>query len=230
METNPKSFACIFDMDGVLVDNREYHKQAWAQFLDTYCKGKTFDYEELMLQFFGKTNQRIFECIFDKTMDGDELAMWEDRKEELYRAGISSHIVPVAGLIDFLHELKDAEIPSGIGTSGPMKNVQFVLDKFVAHQFFSGITDSNQVERGKPHPEVYLLTAEKLGVAPKRCIVFEDSFSGIQAGLNAGMTVVGIATEHSPERLIQAGASLAVRDFTEIRLADIHSLVEKLDR
>lgn len=222
-----RPFACIFDMDGVLVDNREYHKQAWAQFIDKYCSDRHFDYEELMVQFFGKTNQRIFEYLFDRTMDGDELALWEDRKEDLYRTGINTQIVPVAGLIEFLHELKNESIPTGIGTSGPMKNVQFVLDKFVAHQFFSAITDGNQVERGKPDPEVFLRTAQKLGVDPSRCIVFEDSFSGVQAGLNAGMTVIGIATEHSVERLLHAGATVAAKDFTEISLRDIKAIVER---
>ena len=226
METFPKPFACIFDMDGVLVDNREYHKQAWAQFIDTYCGDKKFDYEELMVQFFGKTNQKIFEFLFDRKMEGNELALWEDRKEELYRVGINTDIVPVPGLIEFLHSLKATNIPTGIGTSGPMKNVQFVLDKFVAHQFFSAITDGNQVERGKPDPEVFLRTAQKLGTDPHRCIVFEDSFSGVQAGLNAGMTVVGIATEHSVELLLHVGATIAVRDFTEINLEKVYSLLK----
>ncbi len=226
METFSKPFACIFDMDGVLVDNREYHKQAWAQFIDTYCTNKQFDYEELMVKFFGKTNQKIFEYLFDKTMDGNELEMWEDRKEVIYRTNINTKIVPVGGLIEFLHSLKNAHVPTGIGTSGPMKNVLFVLDKFVAHQFFTAITDGNQVEHGKPDPEVFLLTAKKLGVEPRRCIVFEDSISGVQAGLNAGMTVVGIATEHSIERLISVGATIAVKDFTKINIEDVYSLLK----
>lgn len=217
-------FACIFDMDGVLIDNREFHKQAWASFLQQYGNKESFDYELLMQQFFGKTNQKIFEFLFDKEISSQELAYWEDVKESMYRHIIDSHIVPLNGLLPFLQIIQQQNIPTGIGTAGPMANVKFVLNKIGAEPFFTAITDSNQIKNGKPDPEVFLLTAQKLGVAPQSCIVFEDSFSGIQAGLNAQMKVVGVATEHSKTVLLQKGCAMAITDFTEISVTDLQTL------
>lgn len=213
--------ACIFDMDGVLVDNRAYHKQAWSRYIEKHCSGSNFDYEQLMHQFFGKTNQKIFEHIYQRTITTEELLRLESEKEALYRDLYSSAIKPLPGLVGFLEELKQHKIPIGIGTSGPMENVLFVTEKTGVAEYFSAVTDANQVENGKPDPEVFLKTADKLKVKPENCVVFEDSISGIEAGIRAGMTVIGICTEHNQQTLLKAGAHKAFADFSAITIRSL---------
>lgn len=216
--------ACIFDMDGVLLDNREYHKKAWSEFLKKYTNKENFDYEKIMSEFFGRTNLKIFEYLFDKNISTEELAYWEDVKESLYREITAPVITPLPGLIPFLQNLHDNKIPIAVGTSGPLENVNFVLDAFNIKNLFSAIVDSNQVSKGKPDPEVFLKCAEQLNITSGQCIVFEDSFSGIEAGIAAGMKVVGVATEHTQAILLQKGATVAINDFRETDIEKISAL------
>jgi len=205
-------------MDGVLVDNRAFHKMAWSRYLQMHCGKTDFDYEGLMQQFFGKTNQKIFEYIYQRPLSANELRQFESEKELLYRELYKNDIAPLKGLLLFLKKLENRKIAMGIGTSGPMDNVAFVTEATGTARYFSAITDANQVQNGKPDPEVYLKTAEKLHVAPEQCVVFEDSISGVQAGINAGMSVVGVCTEHPPRVLADVGAIFSVDDFSAIDL------------
>lgn len=209
-------------MDGVLLDNREYHSQAWAVFLERYSDKSEFYYEDLMRQFFGKTNQRIFEYLHGRILSAQELAYWEDVKESIYREIISDYVMPLNGLPEFLQTLLQNNIPMGIGTSGPMANVEFVTGKMNIKQYFSEVVDANQVTNGKPDPEIFLTVAQRLGVQAKNCVVFEDSISGVQAGINAGMKVVGVTTEHPDTVLLEQGAKFCIADFSGITLEQLY--------
>ena len=125
----------------------------------------------------------------------------------MIRPHVNESLVP--GIREFLARHRD--LPLGIATNAELPNVDFVLDETGLRPFFRVIVDGHQVSNPKPHPEIYLRVADELGVNPAECVVFEDSHTGVQAGLAAGMRVVGISTTHDD----LAGVALAVRDFTD---------------
>ncbi|HLH19468.1 MAG TPA: beta-phosphoglucomutase family hydrolase [Bryobacteraceae bacterium] len=183
--------ALIFDMDGVIVDSNPTHRRAWELFNRRYGLETT---EAMHQRMYGKHNADIVRDYFGPDLDDAEVAARGAAKEALYRelagAGIEQMLVP--GVRAFLEEHRAR--PMGVGSNAEPANVEFVLERSGLRPFFRTVVDGHQVRRPKPDPEVFLLVAERLGAAPANCIVFEDSPTGVQAALAAGMKVVGIRT------------------------------------
>ncbi|MDO9254641.1 MAG: HAD family phosphatase [Bacteroidales bacterium] len=189
----------IFDMDGVIVDNAVWHLEAFAEFGKRHGLVQT---KEEYTKYFGNTNQTIMNSLFNTQLSSDKLIALAEEKEIIYRELYRPFILPVEGLPAFLENASDQAIPIALATSAPKENVDFTLDLTGLRKYFSIISDASMVKHGKPDPEIYLLTAAKLGVQPSDCIVFEDSIAGIQSALSAGMRVIGVATTHKPEELL----------------------------
>jgi len=189
----------IFDMDGVIVDNAVWHLEAFAEFGKRHGLVQT---KEDYTKYFGNTNQTIMDSLFNTHLSFDKLDTLSKEKEAIYRELYRPFIQPVEGLPAFLKNASDQAIPIALATSAPKENVDFTLDSTGLKKYFNIISDASMVKRGKPDPEIYLLTAAKLGVQPSDCIVFEDSIAGIQSALSAGMRVLGVATTHKPEELL----------------------------
>ena len=219
-KTAAKAFAVIFDLDGVIVDNMGYHKRAWEIFIKKHNPGLAM---EDFSRHFGRTNRDLVPLVFGRTLSEEEVAVYGEEKEALYRRLYAEHIAPLPGLLNFLRELKEKHVRAVIATSAPKKNLDLVLDGLGIRPWFDALVDASEVEKGKPDPEIYLKAAQKVGRAPEVCIVFEDSRAGIQAGLNAGMKVVGVATTLPPEKL--SGTHLVISDFREISVARLERLV-----
>ena len=168
----------IFDMDGVLVDNRDAHIEAFEIICRKY--GVPFDREKFM-PTFGMTNDLILERLMPeviKTTDWKKIAV---EKENIYREIFERTIAPAKGLVDFLKALKKEGYKTAVGSSGNTPNVNFVLDRCGIAGYFDAIANGDMITRGKPDPEVYLLAAKKLELAPGECIVVEDAPVGIRA-------------------------------------------------
>jgi HAD superfamily hydrolase (TIGR01509 family) len=189
----------IFDMDGVIVDNHKWHLEAWVEFGKRHGLKTT---PEEFLSSFGSTNHLIMNSLFDGKITEEDIVALGIEKETLFRTLYRPFIKPVDGLPAFLQYAHENGIPIALATSAPSENVKFTLEALGLERYFDVITDSAMVSRGKPDPQVYLLTAAKLGVQPSDCIVFEDSVPGIQSALNAGMRVIGVATTHKTEELL----------------------------
>lgn len=211
------SFGVVFDMDGVLVDTNPYHKTSLREFCAKY--GYHFSDEELIKRIYGRTNNEWITNLFGPLPKEKLLALGEE-KEKMFRAIYKDVIEPVAGLESFLKKLSHQKIPCAIGTSAPRSNVDFVLDNTGLRKYFSVILDQAHVEHGKPNPEIYLKTAQALNLPAAQTIVFEDSFSGIEAAQRAGARVVGVTTTHSPAELKHC--DLIIPDFTRL---EVESLV-----
>ena len=188
----------IFDMDGVIVDNHQFHFDAFVEFGKKHNINLT---REGFNPNFGKTNSEIMKAIFGSHINEAEIKALADEKEQLYRDIYKPHIKPAKGLTEFLENAVSRGIPVAMATSAPTENVVYTLAETGLGKYFDMITDSSMVTRGKPDPEVYLKTAERLGVQPSECTVFEDSFAGIEAAKAAGMRVIGLATTHSKAEL-----------------------------
>lgn len=213
--------AVLFDMDGVIVDSNPFHKLAFQKFLKKHNKTLTDD--ELKTKVFGRTNKEIMSYIFKEDVDVAQTEKWANEKEAIFRDIYTSDIKAVKGLLPFLKTLKDNHIATAVGTSAPLANLDFVLDTLNIRRYFDVLVHSKDVVQGKPNPEVYLKASAKLGVKPSHCLVIEDSLPGVQAGLNAGMKVIGITTTHTPKEL--QGTNLVINDFEGLSLEKVIALI-----
>lgn len=200
--------AAVFDMDGTLVDNMHVHRDAWRLFLER--KGLSFDEQAYHRNNTG-TISEIIPRFFPMATDPAEAYRLGMEKEAVYREMYRGHVLPLPGLVAFLDILRKSEVRIALATAAYRGNIDFTLDELAIRNRFDTLVGSEDVQRGKPHPDVYLRAAERLGIEPQYCLAFEDSHSGIQAALAAGMRVVGLATSH-PRGELQAYPLHAVLD------------------
>ena len=217
-----KPLALIFDMDGVIVDNHQYHLRSWLQFFEQH--DIAMNEREYKEKVNGRVMSSVLPDLFDRSMAEEEIRRLGEQKESAYRDLYREEIVPTPGLEDFLKVLDRENIPRAVATSAPTANVTFTMEHTRLGKYFPTIIDDSMVSKGKPDPEVYLTSAERLGMAPEYCVVFEDAMLGIQAGKNAGMRVVGVATTHTVEELEATEADWVIRDFRELSLEQLREL------
>jgi beta-phosphoglucomutase len=190
--------AAIFDMDGTLVDNMHFHQEAWFSFLEDH--GLNVTLEEYHAKNAGILPE-IMARFFPEVTDLDALYALGRKKEQKYQEIYRPHIKALPGLESFLSTLKRSGIKIGLATAADRGNIDFTLDALGIREHFDVIIGAEEVSKGKPDPEVFLVTAEKLGVEPNTCVAFEDSHPGLRSALAAGMRVVGLATTHTNDEL-----------------------------
>ena len=207
-------------MDGVLVDNRDVHIEAFGIFCDRY--GVT-DWRQKMTSMFGMGNDDIMRAVMPAEIVAQK-SMWELglEKEAIYREIYAPTIAPVRGLRELLAALCAAGVKCAVGSSGCAENVAFVLERCGIGQYFAERVSGDMVTRCKPDPEIYLTAAARLGVPAGECLVFEDAKAGIEAARRAGMKVAAIATTLTHEVLAaETDADRVIDDFTQITAAEI---------
>lgn len=201
-------------MDGVIIHSTELHLQAWERYLAPFGADPTW----IRTHMLGKRNDQIVRAVFGCSLSEAEVFAHGAAKEALYREMMApvfpDHIVP--GVAEFLTAAQQAGVPCALGTNAEPENVEFVLAGARLEKFFRTTVDGMQVQHAKPHPEIYLTAAQRLGVPPERCVVFEDSPGGMAAARAAGMRLVALLTT-LPEA---PDADLAIRDFREERLSE----------
>lgn len=213
----------IFDWDGVVVDSSKQHAESWD--IMSEREGLPLFDGHFKLGF-GKRNEVIIPEILKWATEPDEVARLAFLKEETYRSIVKkSGLQPLPGVAAFLKSLIENDQRRVVGSSTPRANIEAVTDIIGLTGCFEGVVAAEDVSRGKPDPEVFLKAADLISIKPECCVVFEDSFSGIEAGLAAGMTVVGIATTNPLASLVEAGVALAVESFEEINLERVASLI-----
>lgn len=212
--------ACIFDLDGVIVDTAIYHYKAWKRLANEMG----FDFTELQNeQLKGVSRMASLDLVLgwgnvtDATdAEKEEMAT---RKNNWYTEMINlmtpDEILSGAG--EFVQSCRDAGIKTAIGSAS--KNTPIILAKLQLTPLFDAVVDGNSVSKAKPDPEVFLKGAEALGVSPAHCIVFEDAVAGVEAAKNAGMKAVGIG---SPETLSEA--DVVVSGLDKFSLAKLEEL------
>ncbi len=201
----------IFDLDGVIVDTAKYHYLAWKKLADEL--GISFT-EEDNENFKGVSRNRCLEILLemgDLTVSQAQFSAWLAEKNEDYLAYIAgmdeTEILP--DVPRALEHLRGRNVPIALGSAS--KNAAPILEKVQLLPYFDTLVDGNSVTKAKPDPEVFLIAAEKLGVAPEDCVVFEDAVAGIEAANNAGMTSIGIGDADILDK-----ADYNFKDFTEI--------------
>ncbi|MDY6000189.1 MAG: HAD family hydrolase [Candidatus Limisoma sp.] len=206
----------LFDLDGVVVDSESIYTQFWSDIDKLYPTGV----ENFAIAIKGNTLQRILADYFP---DND---VQQDILERIKDFEINMRYKPFAEAIRFINELKRNQFRIAIVTSSSQKK----MDNLYAQnpgfrEMFDAVVTGDMVSHSKPDPEPYLLGAKAIGVPPESCYVFEDSISGIESGIRAGATVIGLATT-LPYDKIEGKAHLTINDFTGFHVGDMLS-VEK---
>lgn len=212
--------ALIFDMDGVLCDTMPYHLDAWLQYSATIPELAVASRDRLE-QMGGKRNEDLLPELLGRPVATADIQRWGAEKEAVYRSLIKDEIQWMSGLIPFLQQAQTIGLKLGLGTSACRENVDLLMNQDQLGDFFAAQVIETDVERGKPDPQCYLLVAERLGVSPDQCLVFEDAIAGTQAARNAGMRCWGVLTTHSEAELKQAGAEYCIQDFTDPALKSL---------
>jgi beta-phosphoglucomutase-like phosphatase (HAD superfamily) len=205
---------CIFDMDGVLIDSGAWHRKAWAALLLELGAGPAApDFWRLTI---GRPAEEAVGLLLGRPVPGDEAARLARRKRELYATLARQGTPAVAGVATFVAGLVRQAVPRAVGTSATRVDVDRLLEEVGLRRHFPVVVSSEDVTRGKPDPEVYLLAARRLGAVPDDCLVFEDSVVGIRAAVEAGMRAVGVTTAYADDELRAAGAEATIADFEGI--------------
>jgi len=211
---NAVPWAALFDWDGVVIDSAHAHEQSWERLSEETGKELPPDH---FLRGFGKRNEVIFPEILKWTNDPDEIRALSLQKEALYRDIVSEQGVRVLpGVRTYLESLHKTGIPCVVGTSTQRENVELIFERENLKQFFQDVVASEDVTHGKPDPEVFLIAAERAGVAPEHCVVFEDATYGIEAAKAGGMKSVGVLTTHAEQGL--PDADLQVHQLDDLPL------------
>ncbi|MGF1513161.1 MAG: HAD family hydrolase [Elainellaceae cyanobacterium] len=210
--------AILFDLDGTLTNTDPIHFAVWRDVLRPY--GLDFDRSFYDAKFSGRLNVDILSDILPQ-LSAEEAKALSDRKEAWFRERAASELVPLVGLLDLLHWTEEAGVYRGIVTNAPAANANFVIDALNLRSWFPVIVIAEQLAQGKPHPLPYATGLERLEMAAERTIAFEDSVSGIQSAIGAGLFTVGITSSQTPELLKAAGAQHTVPDFSDVTLAPL---------
>lgn len=216
----PSIQACLFDLDGVIVDTAQFHYVAWREMAQDLGFDLSREENERLK---GISRMESLEIVL--SIGGVRLS--EEEKEERARTKNTRYLElcmqmtpddALPGVRDFLDELKNNGVKSGLGSAS--KNARVILERIDMLHYFDTIVDGNRVEKGKPDPQVFLLGASDLQAEPARCIVFEDAVAGIQAAKAGGMFAVGIG-----EAAILTEADIVVPGFAEFHFADLEAAV-----
>lgn len=183
----------VFDMDGLLVDSEPVARQAWEKVVQQY--GRILD-DETHSRIVGlrlEETSVLLQARLDIPADPTELA----RKKEAYLAQLSMEgVPPMPGLDELMAELQLRQVPWGVATSNRRAFVTQVLQQLGLWSTCQSLTTGQDVQRGKPAPDIYLLAAERMAIAPEFCLALEDSVPGAQAARSAGMVTIAIPGPH----------------------------------
>lgn len=221
----PQPQALIFDMDGVLCDTMAYHLQAWHTYIQRTPALAAVDRAKLATMG-GKRNCELLPELLGRPVSQAEVDELGRNKDAIFRELIAPELTGLAGVLEFLKGAKAAGLKLGLGTSASQENVDLIMAWENLGDFFPVRVTEVDVQRGKPDPQCYLLVAERLGVEPEDCLVFEDAVAGVEAAWRAGMACWGVLTLHSEAELIEKGASVCIQDFTDARLGELLPLAQ----
>ncbi|MDE2038574.1 MAG: HAD-IA family hydrolase [Elusimicrobia bacterium] len=204
--------AFLLDMDGVVADNMPAHVEAWRRFF--LKRGIVLDAREFRERTMGMPTREVLAYYFRRKVPRQEALDLCRDKERLYRRLYRPALRCARGLRSFLSSARRQGWRLGLGTGALEDNVSFLLGGLGLRRRFDAVVTAAQVRRGKPHPETFLALAAELGVAPRRCVVFEDSLLGEEAAHRAGMSVAAITTSHGAGEF--RWACLAAADFSRL--------------
>ena len=205
--------AFIFDMDGVSIDSEPLHFEVDIQVMKDFGAAIT---QEQLEKYVGMTNPEMWKLIREEyQLQRTVSEIIDYQLSNKIKILTAREMEPIDGIRELLADLKASGIPVGIASSSPPVFIQAVLDKFGLLDAFNCIVSGEEVDRGKPAPDVYLKAAELLGAEPASCMVLEDARHGIAAAKAAGMQCIGFVNPNSGNQDLSA-ADYVVRSIAEV--------------
>lgn len=189
------SKAFIFDLNGTMIDDMQFHVKAWYHILNDDL-GAGMDWEQVKSHMYGKNAELLIRVFGKEKFSIDEMNAISLEKEKRYQQEYRPHLRLIPGLQQFLEKAYAQKIPMAIGSAAIMFNIDFVLDNLGIRHFFQTIVSADDVIYSKPDPETYTKAARQLGVPASGCLVFEDAPKGVESALNAGMKSVVLTLLH----------------------------------
>jgi len=215
----PKAF--LFDLNGTMIDDMEFHATAWASILNDDLNAG-LSYADVKREMYGKNSEllhRIFGAGHFTVERENELSI---EKEKRYQSAFKEHLRLIDGLDSFLEKSSALSIKMAIGSAAIPFNINFVLDNLDLRSYFGAIVSADDVATSKPNPETFLKCAEILGVKPSDCVVFEDAPKGVEAAENANMPCIVLTTMHDKEDFATYKNVIAfVKDYNDPVLAQL---------
>ena len=209
--------AVIFDMDGVLVDSEPWHYEIECKLFEELGLDVP---EEVHLTYVGTDADHLYSDLkrrYNLSMSVPELIEWDSKyRVEIFRE--MNNIQPNPGLVDLLKEIRSCGLKIGLATSSIYELVKIILEKCGINSYFESIVTTDLAGKSKPAPDVYLMAARNIGVAPENCMVIEDSTNGIKAAKSAGMYCIAYQPHND---LLQDGsnADKLIHSFKEITVS-----------
>lgn len=225
MAEGKRQRAVIWDLDGVIVDSARFHLAAWQQWAREL--GRTFS-EEQFFRLFGFRNSDIILRFLGPDIPAAEVEALGERKEELFRSLVRGKIKPLPGALPLLHALKEGGWRLALTSSGPLQSTRLILSSLGIETLFECLVSALELSRGKPAPDLFLVAASKLGMAPDCCVVIEDGIEGVQGAKAAGMKCLAVATTNPRQSL--GAADLIVDTLEVVAAEDIEHLLQEPPR
>jgi beta-phosphoglucomutase len=211
--------ACIFDLDGVIVDTARYHFLAWKKLTDQLGIHFTEENNERLKGVSRMASLEIILEIGNRKPDDRQKHEYATLKNNWYLDYISkmtpAEILP--GCLEFINELRNANIRVAVGSAS--KNTPMILNRVGILELFDAVADGNNVTNAKPDPEIFLKAAKMVRVEPGNCVVFEDAVAGVQAALKAGMMCIGVGSA-----TVLSEAHFVVSGLNEMNLTKLKTI------
>jgi beta-phosphoglucomutase len=210
--------AVIWDLDGVIIDSADEHRQAWQRLARE--EGITFTDADFWATF-GKRNDDIIATIWGP-LPPERVQELANRKETYFRELIRKTAAPLPGAMELMRGLHEAGFAQALASSTPIENIKLISDVLGLEKYLSVLVSGETVARGKPAPDIFLKAAEELGIEPIHCVVIEDAVAGVQAAHAAGMRCIAVAGNRDLPGLREA--ELMVKSLTEVDVERVRSL------
>jgi beta-phosphoglucomutase len=210
--------AVIWDMDGVIIDSAEEHRQAWQRL--AHEEGVRFSDADFW-STFGKRDDDIITLVWG-AQSPERLQELADRKEAYFRALIRETAAPLPGSIELLRGLHEAGFAQALASSAPVENIRLISEVLGLGHYLTALVSGETVAHGKPAPDIFLKAAGELGIVPTQCLVIEDAVAGVQAAHAASMRCIAVAGDRDLPGLREA--ELMVRSLTEVDVERVRSL------
>ena len=200
----------IFDMDGTIVDSLPYHYRAWEKF---FKENKVENFSEKLKDYKGGGTLDLMTVVYGDKYSRKELKIMTDDKEIIFREIYKNNIVPIMGFMEMFELIKSKKILVGIASNAIRKNVKMILSELKIYEKFDSIICGDEVEKGKPEPEMFNKTVDRFNLKKEECLIFEDSVEGVLGAVNSKVDVVGITSSTSKKVLNNKGCKITIDNY-----------------
>lgn len=216
-----RSCAVLWDVDGVIIDSAEQHRRSWEDLARAH--GFPFS-DQAFWESFGMRNSESIPLLFGVT-DAERIQSLSDQKEAIYRDLLRQEATALPGARELMAALHAAGYRQALGSSAPTANIEAIISLLDLAPLLDGFISGEHVARGKPAPDVFLAGAELVGVAPERCLVFEDAPAGVAAARAGGMRCIAVRRAGQADAPGIDAADRVADSLCEVSVAEIDTLL-----